>query len=158
MKTIDMRRTLNRYHDTVVVYETVGIYVDHLWNQVKQPERNIRAVILNASPQKMKILSDGAVRVGGISIHTTDTLYFLDTKSQVEGAQMQNVPDINSLPGGLPSKGETTLRASQSFVIWRGVTYRVVANASPSNAKHFTFLGTRFISNESDGPNGGNTY
>ena len=158
MRTIDMRRTLNRYKGPVTVYETVGMYQDHLWRQIKQADRTITASILNASPQKMKILSDGAVRVGGIAIHTTDTLYFLDTKSQIEGAQIQNVPDINSLPTGLPSSGETTLRASQSFVVWRGLTYRVVADASPSNAKHFTFLGTRYLSNESDGEDGGNTY
>ena len=157
MRTIDMRRTLNRYRATVTVYETVGMYQDHLWRQVKQTERTIKASILNASPQKMKILSDGAVRVGGIAIHTTDTLYFLDTKSQVEGAVLQNQPGTDSLPLGVPSDGETTLRANQSFVIWRGLTYRVIAEASPSNATYRTFLGTRYISNESDGEDGGNT-
>jgi hypothetical protein len=151
MRTIDMRRTLNRYADTITVYETIGIYVDHLWNQAKQPNRTIKASVLNASPQKMKILSDGAVRIGGIAIHTTDILYFLDTKSQVEGAQIQNLPDVNSLETGIPSAGETTLRAKQSFVIWRSLTYRVVADASPSNAKYRTFLGTRYIDNQSDG-------
>ena len=123
---LDMDDVLTSFDtpNTVQVYDRTGSRgATGTWDYTVGATRNIDAVVLQMSMQELMILTEGDVSGGGIILHTKETLYF----------QTPNTAGIED---------------RQSFVLYQGFTFRVVATGFQSqNANFNTYKAIRFISN-----------
>ena len=112
---------------TVQAYETTGTaQANGTWAATPGATRTIQAVVLAMKPYELELLAPGSAGSGGIVVQTTETLYFSD--AQNAGVQNQ-----------------------QSFVIYQGLTWRVVANGLVSlNAGFNLYQCVRYFPNGTD--------
>lgn len=107
----------------VQAFETTGTRdTNGGWKETPGPARTLKGtVVLQLGIQQLALLNQGDVSLGGIALHTKETLYFRN-------------PDN---AGG---------ESKQSFVIYQGLTFRVVGTGfQQPNANFNTYNALRHV-------------